>query len=508
MSSVLVVDDSRFDREYITRILKARGYDVVEARDGPDGLELARSRKPELILTSSVLSSMDGYEFVRRLRCERPPIQTPVLFSARAKDKDLAWALARSCDVPFVLGKRSHPADIVKSIESALGPVATGSDAPDLRAEASARSISAPTPIRRPEILMQYVCDLARRLAEATGACLELLDEDERSVQSRFSSECIDLPVGAAAAAESAQASNTQSSRATAALPSSGASFKTKVASSRRLYGWLSLSGLKEIDSEDKRMLSALASMAALCCENKVGSDSDCLSERAEELEAQNRDLAAFAHSVAHDLRSPLQAIIGFSDILMSDHADKLDNSGKECLAQISAASRRMNQLIGDLLEVSQGVARVRPTENVDLTRLARAVATDLRLRDSNRSVEFMIHEGLSAAGHSGLLRQVLDNLFDNALKFTRYQIEPRIEFGSVGLSGGKEVFFVRDNGAGFDMSQGNRMFDDFERLHCKAKFQGTGIGLATVRRIIQRHGGRVWAEGEVGCGATFYFTL
>jgi len=231
------------------------------------------------------------------------------------------------------------------------------------------------------------------------------------------------------------------------------------------------------------------------------------LQNRAGELEATNQELAAFSYSVSHDLRSPLRGIDGFSQALEEDYADKFDDTGRSHLARVRAAAQRMSGLIDDLLKLSKITRAELRRQPVDLSALARTVAAELHRREPARQVQWAIADGLAAEGDPSLLRVALDNLLGNAWKFAGKRPDARIEFGR-GQRDGQTAFFVRDNGAGFDMAHAKKLFGAFQRLHTRAEFEGTGIGLATVQRIVHRHGGRVWAEGEVERGATFYFTL
>jgi PAS domain S-box-containing protein len=223
--------------------------------------------------------------------------------------------------------------------------------------------------------------------------------------------------------------------------------------------------------------------------------------------EAANRELEAFSYSVAHDLRAPLRGVDGFAQALLEDYADKLDASGTRYLERIRAAAQRMATLIDDLLDLSRVTrAELRP-EPIDLSRIARTALANLQRIEPDRKIEVVIADDMRANGDPRALAIVFDNLLGNAWKFTSKSEAPRIEVG-VGDDGGTSVFFVRDNGAGFDNAYRDKLFGVFQRLHAATDFPGTGIGLATVLRIVERHGGRVWAEGEVGRGATFHFTL
>ncbi len=229
--------------------------------------------------------------------------------------------------------------------------------------------------------------------------------------------------------------------------------------------------------------------------------------QRTVELAAVNKELESFSYSVSHDLRAPLRSIDGFSQALLEDCADKLNEQGRDHIQRVRSAAQRMGELIDDLLNLSQVTRAEMRRSAVDLSALANAVVAELRQTQPGRQVEFVIAEGLTVKGDAVLLRTVLENLLGNAWKFTGKKSAARIEFG-VTRNEGKPAYFVRDDGVGFDMTYVDKLFAPFQRLHSVGDFPGTGIGLATVQRIVYRHGGRVWAEGEVGKGATFYFTL
>ncbi len=231
------------------------------------------------------------------------------------------------------------------------------------------------------------------------------------------------------------------------------------------------------------------------------------LTRQAAELSAANRELEAFGHSVSHDLRAPLRAVVGLSQALMEDHGSKLGEDGQDLLRRIQGGARRMSALIDDLLALSHVTRAEVRREPVDLSRIASAVVDELARSDPRRAVAAEVEAGLVAAGDPALLRIALENLLGNAWKFTSRRDRARIRFGRTRRDG-EEAFFVSDDGAGFDMAHAGRLFGAFRRLHSEAEFPGTGVGLATVQRVVRRHGGRVWGEGEVDRGATFYFTL
>jgi PAS domain S-box-containing protein len=232
------------------------------------------------------------------------------------------------------------------------------------------------------------------------------------------------------------------------------------------------------------------------------------ITERTAQLEFSNRELESFAYSVAHDLRAPLRSISSFTLALADDCADQLDATGLDYLQRIRAASKRMSELIDGILSLSRVTRGELQRADVNLTTMARSIIEQLQRLQPRRAVSVRIQEELMGQGDAQLLRSVMENLLGNAWKFTRERSLVEIEFGVVPGGAAERVYFIRDNGAGFDMEYQAKLFGVFQRLHTQQEFEGTGIGLATVQRIIQRHGGRVWAEGRVGRGATFFFTL
>jgi light-regulated signal transduction histidine kinase (bacteriophytochrome) len=229
--------------------------------------------------------------------------------------------------------------------------------------------------------------------------------------------------------------------------------------------------------------------------------------ERTAQLEASNKELEAFCYSVSHDLRAPLRSIDGFTHALLESYAENLDPIAREYLQRVRAASLRMSQLIDDLLHLSRVGRREMRIQDVDLSEVAASIAHELQKTDATRKVQFIIAPGLHARADERLIRIALENLLGNSWKFTAHTAAARIEFGRE-LQDAKHVYFVRDNGAGFDMTYADKLFTPFQRLHASHEFPGSGIGLAIVQRIINRHNGTVSAEGAPNKGATFSFTL
>jgi len=225
-------------------------------------------------------------------------------------------------------------------------------------------------------------------------------------------------------------------------------------------------------------------------------------------LERANKDLEGFAHSVAHDLRTPLRGISGFAEALADEYGDRLDETGREYAGRVQAGCVRMATVLDDLLHLSQVTQAEMNLEDVDLSAEVTVICDQLRARDPGRQVRVSVQEGIRVTADRVLIRSALDNLLDNAWKFTSRRDGAAIEFATAPAGDAPLCCYVRDNGAGFDSAYVGKLFQPFQRLHAVGEFPGTGVGLATVRRIIERHGGRTWAEGTVDGGATIYFTL
>lgn len=260
------------------------------------------------------------------------------------------------------------------------------------------------------------------------------------------------------------------------------------------------LKALEESEAHQRHLAEQLAEMNSNL-EKRV-------KERTAELEVANRHLEAFSYSVSHDLRGPLQSMTGFSEILAEEYSEALGEKGREHLNRVRTSAQRMAELIEGLLTLS-GVVRVNLKRvPVDLTSLAEEVVREVRDSEPARSAEFIVYPRMRAVGDRVLIRSVLANLVGNAWKFTSKCASTRIEIGQIRDDSGQALFFVRDNGAGFEMEHATKLFNAFHRLHKQAEFPGNGIGLATVQRIISKHGGRIWAESRPNQGATFFFTF
>ena len=278
---------------------------------------------------------------------------------------------------------------------------------------------------------------------------------------------------------------------------------------------WLSITAIPLFKPGEEKPFQSYATFVDITKQKQVEEDIRTLNEKLEErvkertaqLEAANRELDAFTYSASHDLRGPLNRISGFSEALLEDYAEVLDTQGRDYLKRISNASQHMGELINDLLKLSRVSQHQISHEPVELSVMVNIYLKELRVEEPNRHLETAITPGLIAEGDTALLRIALENLLNNAWKFSASKNPARIEFGSK-IEEGKEVFYIRDNGAGFDVKYAEKLFTAFQRLHDAKTYPGTGIGLSIVSRIIKRHGGKIWAEGEPGKGASFFFTL
>lgn len=262
--------------------------------------------------------------------------------------------------------------------------------------------------------------------------------------------------------------------------------------------------------SEQIKLLRALADTTAVALENiQVYAELEQrVADRTAELQAANKELEAFSYAVSHDLRAPLRHIDGYAQMLREDSEDALDEKGKTHLERIHRATGRMNELIEDLLALSRNTLVPVNREEVNLSELALEIMAQLQAGAPHREIDLIIAPALSVCGDARLLRVVMENLLSNAWKFTSQSLNARIEVGSMTTAEGQTAYYVCDNGAGFEMAYAGNLFGVFQRLHSEKEFPGTGVGLATVQRIVHKHGGRIWAEAAVGQGASFYFTL
>jgi DNA-binding response OmpR family regulator len=519
--SVLIIDDSVTFREVLRAALVAAGYDVAVAASGEEGLRAAAARTPSAIVVDGVLPGIDGTTVIRSVRLDAALRAVPCVLltgsegkgaELRALDAGADAFVRKEEEVSVILAKlsavlrRSAGAALPEQPVSQLGPkkiLAIDDSVTYLRALADAlrtdgydvsmaRSGEEALDLLAVEFVDCILLDLMMPGLSGQDTCrrikavpalrnvpllmLTSLDDRDAMIQ------------GLSAGADDYVSKSSEFDI-----------LKARVRAQIRR---------KQFEDENRNVRDELLRKELEATEVRAARDlAQARAGLVDELQRANGELESFSYSVSHDLRAPLRSIDGFSLALLEDYAGALDDKGRSYLTRVRAAAQRMAELIDDLLELSR-VSRTELTrDRAKISDIAKDVADELRRKEPERDVTFAIREGLVVDADTRLLRIVLDNLIGNAWKFTSKTLQARIEF-DVEVRNGESTYFVRDNGAGFNMTYAAKLFGPFQRLHVDTDFPGTGIGLATVRRIVDRHGGRVWAEGAVGQGATVFFTV
>jgi len=539
---VLAIDDSMTYLQELTTILQGEGYDVIPARSGAEALEMLAVQPVDCILLDRLMPGMDGTETCRRIKASPATRDIPLIMLTAMEDrKAMIEGLGTGAD-DYVL--KSSEEEVLKA---------------RVRAQLRRKQIEDESRRIRLQLLRKELeaseARAAKELAETKAALVEELEKKNRELEI-FANEAWRAEEKFRALAETASDAilsadqegmiiyaNPAAERLFGYTPAELVGqpltglmperFRAAHADGFRRYlsgaaarivgkGVVELTGRRKNGGEFPVELSlgewrerSQHQFTAIIrditvrveMEQRIRALNEGLERRAAALAAANKELEAFSYSVSHDLRAPLRSIDGFSLALLDDCSDQLDEHGKHYLRNVRESAKHMAQLIEGLLTLSRITRQDLRRAGVDLTALARKIAERLRSAQPDRSVEFVIAEGLGGEGDAQLLEVALGNLFSNAWKFTGKRDRGRIEFGEQ-RDRDRNVFFVRDNGAGFDMNYAAKLFGVFQRLHTATEFEGTGVGLATVQRVIDRHGGRVWADGAVGAGATFYFTL
>ena len=519
-TTVLVIDDSITFREELKAALEAAGYAVATAGTGEEGLRIAADLRPAAVVVDGVLPGIDGPAVVRRIRLDSGLRGTPCLLLTASEESGAELRALDSGVDAFV--RKDGDATLILA---RLAAILRGAGAPSTR---DTRSLLGPKKILAVDDSPTYLHALADTLrgegydvvlAPSGEEALELLDVqpvdcilldlmmpgtggEETSRRIKPSSSLRDTPLVMLTALEDRDAM----------IRGLGAGADDFIAKSSDLAvlkaRLLAQLRRKQFEDENRSIREHLLRREHEIAEAR---SSRALAEmRArllEDLEYKNRELEAFGYSVSHDLRAPLRAIDGFSKILLEKHTGELSEEGQAYLRRITAAVDRAGQLIDALLSLARVTRVDLRRERTDLASLARSIAKQLEATEPEREVTLVIPEHLEVEGDPHLLRILLENLLGNAWKFTRKRALAQIELAAT-CDHEAWVYLVRDNGAGFDMAHASRLFAPFQRLHLASEFTGTGIGLATVKRIVDRHGGRIWAEAEVNRGATIHFTL
>jgi two-component system NtrC family sensor kinase len=519
------LDSSEF-RNTLASALAKVGYETMVAANGADGLAVAANARPTAIVVDSVMPDMDGASLIRRLRLDPGTRTTPCLLLTVSDKKEEevraleagADGLVRKEDMDVIVARiramsRSSATAMPVEPNSKLAPkrVLTVDDDPDyleilagrLRKRgydvSCAGSGEAAIDILGREKIDCILLDRSMAGMGGVAACKRIKDDPATR----------DIPLIFLTATESREAVIEGLSVGADDFVSKASGFDVL---SARVQAQIRR---KQVEDEQRKVREQLLHSELAAAEARAARElAETRAEMAEELARANvelaqtnRELEAFSYSVSHDLRAPLRTVAAFTQALAEDLGDKLDDKTRDHIRRVLAASARMADLIEALLELSRINRAPIGRHRVDLSAVASSVCEELARREPRRKVELAIAPNLLVAADGRLVRILLDNLLNNSWKFTARAAVAQIEVGAEG-TGEAAVFFVRDNGAGFDMSQASRLFTPFHRLHTDGDFKGTGIGLATARRIVERHGGRIWAEGSVGAGAKISFTL
>jgi len=466
---ILVVDDNADLREYIASILRG-SYSVELAIDGHAALAAARRRRPTLILSDVMMPGLDGFGLLAAVRADPTLEDVPlILLSARAGEEATIEGLEAGADDYLV--KPFAARELVARVRTHV----------DLA--------------REREVLGRFFS------LSLDMMCIANVDGYFKRVSPAFDilgwskEELLARPFLEFVHPDDREAGIAQVARLAEGIPT--IDFEIRYLCKNGGHRWIDWTAAPES--------GALYAIGRDVTESR--NQREALARAKEAAEFANRELESFSYSVAHDLRAPLRSIDGFSQALLEDYAGVLDAEGKKYLAFVRESAQQMAQLIDDLLGLSRVTRTELHREDVDLSVLAYASIARLRRHHPERVVDVVIEEGLTNHGDPRLLAVVFDNLLGNAWKFTSKRDDARIEFRRE-PGDGPPVYVVRDNGAGFDMGFASKLFGVFQRLHPASEFEGTGIGLATVRRVVSRHGGRIWADASVGRGASFRFTL
>ena len=447
---ILIVEDSRTQAEQLKYILEDHDFNVVATRNGREALEALRKHKPTLVITDITMPEIDGYELCRRIRADEKLTDLPVI----------------------LLTALSDPEDVFKGLECGADNFIT-------------------KPYEQTHLLarIQYLlANVHLRHREKVQTSMEVFLAGRKHVITSDRAQILNLLLSTY---EAAVQKNRELAAARDQLANLNEQLEEKV-----------LERTSSLAAENAERKRAEAEVRQLNEELELR-----VRNRTTELEAANKELEAFSYSVSHDLRAPLRAIGAFSDDLLKEFGPQMPSEGRELLDHIISSANRMSQLINDLLRFSQLSRQRLSKESVKITNLVQQVLGELLPQHADRQIQIQVNPLPDAVVDQSLLKQVLVNLLSNAFKFTRHKPFPAVEVGCL-QKDGKAVYFVRDNGAGFDMAYADKLFGVFQRLHTMQEFEGTGVGLSIVERIIKRHGGQVWAEAQVDKGATFYFTL
>lgn len=519
-TSILVIDDSATFREALREQLVLAGYDVLTAESGEDGLRIAADHRPNAIIVDGELPGIDGATVIRHVRLDAALRGLPCLLLTASEDRGAELrALDAGADA-FV--RKGEDIDVILARLTAALRSTVPSASADALGSLGARKVLAvddsPTYLHELAALLQgegYDLVLAHSgeealelLAVAAVDCILLdlvmpgLGGHETCRRIKAAPGVRDIPlVMLTGRDDRAALLEGLAAGADDFIPKSGeiAVLKARIRAQLRR---------KQLEDETRSIREQLLCKELEAVEARAARVlAETRAALVEELELKNEELEAFSYSVSHDLRAPLRSIDGFTAALAEDHGEALGTQGRDYIRRVRASVRRMTELIDDLIKLAQVGRTEIVKQRVDLTALARTVVAQLGEREPARSVDVRIAEGIMIDGDPGLVQTILENLLGNAWKYTARCGAAVIEVGRTERHG-RGGAYVRDNGVGFDPTRADKLFRPFHRLHAAAEFEGTGVGLATVHRIVARHGGEVWAEGSVGGGALIGFIL
>ena len=456
-AEILIAEDSQTQAEQLSHYLGARGFTVTVARNGRQALEAALQRKPAMIITDVVMPEMDGYKLCKEVK------SSPAL-------KDIPVVLLTSL---------SRPQDIVKGLEC-----------------------SADSFIRKPYddkylvSRVEYILtNVELRKTERLQVGVQLHFGGQSHFITAEKQQILDLLIstyeGAVQINEELELKQRELQQAKDTLEAKVGERTSELAqSTQRLQ--IELAERKRVEEQIKKLNEDLEYRVA---------------ERTAQLAVANDELEAFSYSVSHDLRAPLRHVNGFARILIEEHSPQLAPEAQQQLKRIQEGTEKMGRMIEDLLNLARLDRRDMALQVTSLNSLVENVLHDLQSETTGRKIHWRVGSLPSVSCDPGLIQQVIANLLSNAVKYTRHREQAVIEIDHSRVDG-QLMLFVRDNGAGFNSKYSNKLFVPFQRLHGDQEFEGTGVGLATVQRIVRKHGGRIWAEAEINKGATFYFTL
>jgi signal transduction histidine kinase/DNA-binding response OmpR family regulator len=559
MAKILIVDDNAANRDMLHSLLGYAGHSVLEAADGLEGLEKAQSDPPELIIADIVMPTMDGFEFVRRLRGDPVIGSTKVIFYTPAYYESEARKLAGDCGVVHILTKPSEPQDILDTINLALGitspPLTARSfdefDRDQLQLltdqlskkstelEASGLRLAALIEIGQDlagepnaELMLENVCRAARKIVGAKYAAVGILNEGKNTLCQFFASgmndedarRISDLPPTKGVLGDlltgrrAIRLRNLDRDLEVSEVQGAGSFLGTPILTRSRVYGWLFLTHkltADQFNDKDERLAATLAAQAAVAYENAIryieiqqqaAVLEQRVKERTVELNRSNADLEQFAYVASHDLQEPLRMVSSYCQLLEQRYKGKLDEKADKYITYAVDGATRLRRLINDLLEYSRVGTRIKELKPVDSQRaFAQAFANLHKLIEETNAV-VMSDPLPTVIGDELQLVSLFQNLIGNAIKFQGEE-SPRV-YVSAERKGDDHVFTVQDNGVGIDPQFFDRIFVIFQRLQTTTKYPSTGIGLAICKKIVERHGGRIWVESEPGKGSAFYFTF